>query len=640
MAAVTVLAAAGLALAGLLSAAHAAEAAPGSVASAQQWGADPPPTSTVPPIQIGPTAPATPVTTAPTTSPGADPGSDPAWWDLGGQVRKAINDWFRDLVRTGLESTLDLLANSILSTPDLTTLPAIASTWASVQVIANTVFVLFILAGGIIVMSHESLQSRFALKEILPRIVVGFAAANVSLSLVSQGIQFANALSAGLVDGAASTQDVINALKAVVLATIATDGIFRLLLETILDVLIIVLLVVWIGRMIATAVLTTAAPILLACHATPYTEGLARWWWRAVIGLLTVQAAQALTLVVAMKAFFQAADSTQSGGGWLAAGSGIMALLVFLVLIYIEIKIPFWVFRMVWGTSGGSMLGSLVKVAVMGKVLGMLGLGRGSHRAVGLSRAASGSRRSVTPEAAHRAAGAKASRLRWGPIPESAWRMPADPPDLEPAPLTVTPPRAHQRLDHALARVQAKGDRARERAIRAYTAPTASSKQVSATTGPVSQPAHRLTATPAVTASAPAPISRTPARISATAAAARTPAPGAVTPPRMSAPPPSTAPAPPARPARRPAVPDPTTATPARISATPTRLSTPTPPASTGVTPPRISSPPPRISAAPERISTSQPTARVQPATPAGEPPRPRRRRRRRGNPPTPSTEE
>ncbi|EWM15299.1 hypothetical protein [Kutzneria sp. 744] len=606
----------------------------------------------MPPIQIVPTTPATPATTAPTTtSPGADPGADPAWWDLGGQVRQAINDWFRDLVRTGLESTLDLLANSILSTPDLTTLPAIASTWASVQVIANTVFVLFILAGGIIVMSHESLQSRFALKEILPRIVVGFAAANVSLSLVSQGIQFANALSAGLVNGAASTQDVITALKAVVLAHIATDGIFTLLLELILDVLIIVLLVVWIGRMIATAVLTTAAPILLACHATPYTDGLARWWWRAVIGLLAMQAAQALTLVVAMKAFFQAANSTQSGGGWLAAGSGIMALLVFLVLIYIEIKIPFWVFRMVWGTSGGSMLGSLVKVAVMGKVLGMLGLGRGSHRAAAGARAASGSRRSVTPEVAHRAAVGKASRLRWGPIPESAWRMPADPPDLEPAPLAVTPPRAQQRLDRALAHVQAKGDRARERAIRAYTAPTASSERVSASTTPVSQPAHRLGATPGVTASAPVPVSRTsvrtstpPARISATPAETRTPAPGAVTPPRMSAPPPATAPAPPVRPARRPAVADPAAATPARISATPTRLSTPTPPttptASTAVTPQRISSPPPRIAAEPPRISTSQPTARVQPATPADEPPRPRRRRRRRGNPPTPSTEE
>ena len=45
---------------------------------------------------------------------------------------------------------------------------------------------LLVLIGGIIVMSHETLQTSYSAKEIAPRIVLGFLAANLSMVLMSQ----------------------------------------------------------------------------------------------------------------------------------------------------------------------------------------------------------------------------------------------------------------------------------------------------------------------------------------------------------------------------------------------------------------------------------------------------------------------
>ncbi|TLP66674.1 hypothetical protein [Microbispora triticiradicis] len=47
-------------------------------------------------------------------------------------------------------------------------------------VIANGSFILFATVGGILAMSYETVQTRYAIKEILPRLVVAFLATNAS----------------------------------------------------------------------------------------------------------------------------------------------------------------------------------------------------------------------------------------------------------------------------------------------------------------------------------------------------------------------------------------------------------------------------------------------------------------------------
>ena len=92
----------------------------------------PPTTTSVPPTAQNPPpgvqlAPPDVDTTTTTTA--SSPGSggvgsgqddDPGFFDVGGRVQKAINDWFRDLVASALTPALDLLGRTVLATPDVT----------------------------------------------------------------------------------------------------------------------------------------------------------------------------------------------------------------------------------------------------------------------------------------------------------------------------------------------------------------------------------------------------------------------------------------------------------------------------------------------------------------------------------------
>jgi len=58
--------------------------------------------------------------------------------------------------------------------------------------------VLFVMAGGFIVASRETLQTSYGLKEIAPRVVVAGVAANVSLLVAGKAIEAVNALTAAI----------------------------------------------------------------------------------------------------------------------------------------------------------------------------------------------------------------------------------------------------------------------------------------------------------------------------------------------------------------------------------------------------------------------------------------------------------
>lgn len=328
------------------------------------------PTSAVPPIVIAPTT-AQPSTTAP-NEPGQIPVSqpeDPAWYDIPGQITKAINGWFRDLVTAALRPVLDLIGRTVLATPNVTTDPRVREIWGTVALIANTIFVLLVTAGGVLVMSHETLQTRHTLREILPRVVVAFIAANLSLALVGEAITVANALARALL-GMDTTPDRVSALLITMLVDPIGASIFLLLIGLVAAVLALVLLATYVVRLALTVLLVVAAPLALALHALPQTDGLARLWWRAIIGCFIIQLAQALTLIVAVRVFFGASGQANPRD-WTGASNPLVDLLVACVLMYVLIRIPTWVFRQVFGGQR-SVLVSIAKYALIGKAIGAL----------------------------------------------------------------------------------------------------------------------------------------------------------------------------------------------------------------------------------------------------------------------------
>ncbi|WP_194916926.1 hypothetical protein [Catenulispora rubra] len=338
----------------------------------------PGPTATSPGISLGPGAPV-PSDTAP--APGATGGtstggnSDPSFWDIPGQIEKAINDWFASLVSDALNPVLSLLGSTVLSTPDVTVMPRVGQIWTTMAVLANSFYVLFVLAGGVIVMTHETLQTRYAAKDIAPRLIAGFLVGNASLAVLGLIIHLSDALAAGIMGEGLDPKAAGTALAHMITGKIlGSGGIFLAILGLVAAVLAVALLITYLVRVALMVLLAAAAPAALACHALPQTDPLARLWWRAVIGTLAVQVGQSLTLVAALRVFLDPAGQTALG---FPTGSGLTDLLVFIMLFYILLKIPFWVGRSVFGPS---RLLAMAKGIATYKLMGATGL-RGRRRA-------------------------------------------------------------------------------------------------------------------------------------------------------------------------------------------------------------------------------------------------------------------
>ena len=108
--------------------------------------------------------------------------------------------------------------------------------------------------------------------------------------------------------------------------------------------------------------LAAAAPVLLALYALPQTAWAARWWWRALTAALAIQVAQGLVMTAAVQVFFSP--------GWLPGdiSSALGQTLITLCLLYILMRIPFWVARPVLTPFGRSPLRRAVRFALTAAV--------------------------------------------------------------------------------------------------------------------------------------------------------------------------------------------------------------------------------------------------------------------------------
>lgn len=288
-------------------------------------------------IQVGPPLPAPP---PPVRGGKVNVGkaSKPGFFDIPGQIAHAIDEWFAGLVKDALSPAMSLVGRTLLSTPQIAGQASVRSYWQLTLGVADSLLVLVIVAAGALVMSHETLQVSYSIKEMLPRLLVAAVAANASLAISGQLVAAANVLSAGLVGGGVNPVQAGHTLELLVLHAIADGGIFLILLGVVCAALAVVLLILYLVRAALIVLLVCAAPLMLLAHGLPQTEGLARLWWRAMLAALGVQVAQALTLAAAVHVFF---SSSQSVLGLDVTG-GLIDLLLVLCLFYILLKIPFW----------------------------------------------------------------------------------------------------------------------------------------------------------------------------------------------------------------------------------------------------------------------------------------------------------
>jgi hypothetical protein len=311
-------------------------------------------------IEVGPTLPA-PAPPSKGEEVEAGKASHPGFFDIGGKIEQAINDWFADLVKDALNPAMLLVGRTLLSTPQIAGEAEVRSYWQLSLGIADALFVLVVMAAGAILMTHETLQSSYALKDFIPRLLIAGIAANASLAISGQMVAFANVLSSGLLGNGVNPEQAGHTLELLVLHSIAEGRIFLVLLGLACAVLAVALLILYIVRAALIVLLVCAAPLMLISHGLPQTEGMARFWWRAMLAALGVQAAQALTLAATVHVLFASGRSVLGIG----TGGSVVDLLLVLCLFWVLLRIPFWAKELAFSRRYSSSTARMAKTYVL-----------------------------------------------------------------------------------------------------------------------------------------------------------------------------------------------------------------------------------------------------------------------------------
>ncbi|MFB9509594.1 hypothetical protein ACFFS2_30820 [Streptomyces aurantiacus] len=320
----------------------------------------------------------------PAEVPGGDGTGGISGWIAEG-ISSAITGFFKSVIKFALNPLLELLSGTLLTTPSPASMPRVGELWTNSWQIAAACYALLIAIAGIVVMSHETVQTRYSIKEMAPRIPLGFLAAALSLFFAGKAVDLANALSRAAMDGGVNADSAGPALRDFVLSSFSagSDSIFLILMWLVVIGVLVALLLTFVVRVALTIILIVAAPLALICHALPQTDGIARWWWKAFGGVLAIQVAQSLALITGVRVFL-------TPGGFGPTGlfglndNGLVNVLVALALMYVVFKIPFWILRSIQLGHGRSFVGSVARAYVMYKTFGLLrGAGAGAASRTG-----------------------------------------------------------------------------------------------------------------------------------------------------------------------------------------------------------------------------------------------------------------
>ncbi|GLI02991.1 conjugal transfer protein TrbL family protein [Phytohabitans aurantiacus] len=277
---------------------------------------------------------------------------------------------------------LDVLSGTVFRSPDVTVLPQVRHVSGQAEVAANAVMVLAVTAAAVLAMVRGE-SERYQLKELLPRVVVAFAGANLGGPLVGFAIEAANALTAALTAqfGADASTDGLRR----VIAGAGSDPrqlLLVLVLREVVLFLLLALLFTWLGRIAVLLVLAATGPLALACHAFLVTDPVAQLWWRSLGGVLLTQVLQAVTVHVAV-AVLLAPGANLPALGLPDDPTGLLNLLIAVFVLWTAIRIPAWLSRHlgVGQSRAASTLGYVVRVIVVQQALRAAGIAIGGRRA-------------------------------------------------------------------------------------------------------------------------------------------------------------------------------------------------------------------------------------------------------------------
>ncbi len=307
-----------------------------------------------------------------------------AGWLLNGAI-----EWTAKAILAVLKTLWDLLSTTAFTTPDVSTLPQVTAITTKSMTVVNVCFVLAIITAGIVVMTNGTVQSRYGVGELVPRLVIGWIAANFAIPICQNLVQVANALTEALTGDGVNSQGSLTQMQKVTFDSLnnPASAFLAVIIGLILAVLTGMLLVTWIVRLGVLIVLVGISPVALACHATPFTDGAAKLWWRSILATLATVMLQAVALHTALSVFLNP-DANAPQLGLPHDPMGTFNLFIVMFLLWVVIKIPGLMRRFVTKGGGGHNVGGLILRMVL--VQQLTSVLRMPFRRTGGGRAAAG----------------------------------------------------------------------------------------------------------------------------------------------------------------------------------------------------------------------------------------------------------
>lgn len=292
-----------------------------------------------------------------------------------------IAAWLLQQIVDAFLAIVKVIEHALLVSPNVTGLPQVQALTGRSVLIVDAVFVLvFVAAGTLIMIGGGDERARYTLKDLLPRAIVGFVAAHFTPLLLSTLIRLANGVTAGLtsqeLDSADGLQAMATQVKAA--ATNPASPLLTAILIGIITALLATTAFALVSRFAGLLVLAAVAPIALALHALPQTDPVAKLWWQAVAGCLSIPILQAFTLQAGAWMLLDPQHMLPMLG--LPADPGATAnLLIVIVLLWTTVRIPNLVGRYLATGQRQSVLGMVVRVLVVQqgtRALGTVARGR------------------------------------------------------------------------------------------------------------------------------------------------------------------------------------------------------------------------------------------------------------------------
>jgi hypothetical protein len=293
-------------------------------------------------------------------------------WLMNGLV-----NWLAERLQDMLGALLAFLTSSIFLSPDVTVLPQVTTIAGKASLVVNACFILAILVVGIATMVGGSVEMRYGIKDLVPRLVVGAVLSNFALPLCGVLIEIANSLTVSMVGTAAPTTEAVDMARTRVIAASSdpSNAVLAVIIGLLIVCLMFTLVTGCIVRVGVLVILAGIGPVAMACYSLPWTQGAAQLWWRSLLGCLGTATLQAITFSTGIQLITDPDANLPTL--LLLPGSDVMNLLLIVVLLWTTIRIPGMMRR--FATRQGqttNVAGIILRAVLIQSVTSRLPLGR------------------------------------------------------------------------------------------------------------------------------------------------------------------------------------------------------------------------------------------------------------------------